>query len=324
MSLKHLLPLLIACLLLTSPVYALDKGTASLENVDSYSYESDDGYVVYEVIVGELPFGTNQSHVFYMDGAEWDVDVDTWTAWAGAEKHADVTITYPNGTHSTQSASVWSVFGTYQTVIQPVAVQSESLAFLKVDLQVGIDPAAASMYWDIPWSAQDAIAFDDVSGSFTGTETSDVYVYWISEDDFKSAISEYNPGAWWAAYAGDIFAWSWDMVQAIIGAIPVIGPLFLDVFGIMGIVLEQGFYWLLWIVNNFPAILLSVEALICLFAVINTPAKGRGGFYRLVRNLYMYNVLFVTGIVGIVMWVANAAKMLIDTILATIQALKPI
>ena len=320
---KNLFAVLLLALLLASPAAAIDKGTATVEDVDSYSYEAQDGYVVYEVIVAELPFGTNQTHVYYMDGAEWHIDVNTWSDWAGSSKHASVTVTYPNGTESTQTAQVWSVFGTYQTVIQPVAVQSESFAILKVDLQVGIDPTAASMYWDIPWTAQDAIAFSEVSGSFTGSETSNVYVYWISKEDFLSTISNYNPAAWWASYAGAIFQWSWDMVLAFLGAIPIIGPLFVSLIDIMGTVLTQGYTWVIWLVVNFPAILLSIEAIIILFAIV-TAGSGKNSFGKLWRNVYTYNVLFITSFIGVIMFVVEGAAVVINLIINAINGLKPV
>lgn len=310
---------LLALLVLASPALAVDKGTVTFEDVGSYSYETDDDHVVCEVIVAELPFGVNQSHVFYIDGAEWDVEIGSWTEWAGAQKHVQATFTYPNGTIITVSESAWSVFGSYQTTIQPVSVQSESAAFFKINIKIGLDPAVVTMGIPMsPWSAQDTIAFDDVSGSFSDDATSNVYVYWMSIEDFENLIAHYNPLGWAAGFVEDLFDWTWEMIIAFLGGVPVIGPIMVSMITFLGWILEFGIYWVIFIIVNFPAILLSVEALIMLIAVINSKSFG-----KLWNNLFNYNVRFVEGILGIIMFVYNGAKTVIELVTGIINAIKP-
>lgn len=316
----NIFAVLMALLVLASPALALDKGTVSLEDVGSYSYQTDDDHVVYEVIVAELPFGVNQSHVFYIDDAEWDVEIGSWTEWAGAQKHVQATFTYPNGTIITVSESAWSVFGSYQTTIQPVSVQSESAAFFKINIKIGLDPAVVTMGIPMsPWSAQDTIAFDDVSGSFSDDATSNVYVYWISIEDFKSTIATYNPLGWGAGILEDIFNWTWEMIISFLTGIPVIGPIMVSMITLFGGILEFGIYWVIFIVVNFPAILLSIESLICLLAVINSRSFG-----KLVNNVFNYNVRFVEGVIGIILFVFNGAKATVEIVTSIVNSLKPV
>ena len=320
---KNLFAVLLLALLLVSPVVAFDREITTIEDVDSYSYTPTDGNIVYEIVVDSLPFGTNQTHVLTMEGGEWQVTINTWTAWSGTEKHTEVTIIAPNGTPSTQTASTWSIFENYWTQIQPVEIEVGTISALKVNIRVGLEPAGASMSYNLPWDAQDAIAFTEVSGSFSGDETSDVLVYWTSEADFEKAIEKYDPTAWWVMYAGDIFAWSWEMVLAFLGAIPIIGPLFVSLIDIIGVVLTQGYTWALWLVVNFPAILLSVEGIIILFAIV-TAGSGKNSFGKLWRNVYQYNVLFIASFIGVIMFVVNGAVTVISTIVSVVNGLKPI
>lgn len=316
--------------LLVSGAAALDETlTVHLDDTNSYSYEPISKYVVYEIIVDSLPMGTNQSHTLSYGSNEWILTVETWNdPTFGLYRNVLITVIDPLGNVTSKTTSTTSILGNYKTIIQPVSTKLESgrIIFLGVTVNVGLDPVTVQFNAQpAGWSPEDTIAFDQVSGSFTNGETSTVYVYACTKEYFKMNISNYNALAWFLDFIGDVFEWSWDMVVAFINAIPIIGPILITIFEIMGIVLLGGLDWILFIKDNFWSILLTVESLICMFVVINSKSrKSRGSFGDLWGKWFEYNLRFVMGIFWLILFVFTGAARATDIVTKVVEALKPI
>lgn len=313
----------VLCLLIV-PASAEYGKTLTAENVEAYSFTADDGYVIYQIIVDSLPIGTNQTHELIYNGQPFELQVETWTDWA-IWKNARVTLTFPNGTQQIKTASLATAPGDYKTTIQPVFLQAQSVVLLQVSLNIGLTPTEVWMNTQSSgWNPSTSIPFTVASGSFTNGETSSVFVHELTEQDFTDHVTNYDP-LWGLGNLGNsVFQWAWDAVLGFINQIPIIGPLFISAMSLMGTVMTTAFYWLTFIIINFPAILLGCEVLILLMSVINARGKRFKKLGSIGGNLLRYNTMFVMGIVWFVTFCIDGVRTIIDTVVGIIQALKPI
>jgi hypothetical protein len=105
--------------------------------------------------------------------------------------------------------------------------------------------------------------------------------------------------------------------------IPVIGPIAVGLLEVMGGVLGTGYFWLVFVVSNFPAILGGVECLILMMAVINA-GSGKNSFSRLGKNIVSYNARFLYAVVTLVELVFNWTVRIVEMVASVVNALKPI
>lgn len=322
MTIPRWIPSILFCILLIvgAPVSALQ---ITANSVSSYSVAAEDGYVIYEIIINNLPIGTNQTHVLNYNGQSFLLEINTYSEY-GLWKNADITFTMPNGTVQTAHTSATTIVGDYKTTIQPVFAQAQSLtvAFLTVDLTIGLSPASAQFSTSpLGWSPKNAIPFSSASGNF-GAAT-DVYVTEMTTTDFQNNVVQYNPVYGLTNLGSQVFQWTWNGVLGFINMIPVIGPVFVQFLDLIGTVLPSVFFWLYFVVANFPMVLCGAECLIFMMAVINA-GKGKNSLGKLARNVYQYNVAFVVGVIALVNIVKDWSISIVQTVAAAVSALKPI
>lgn len=319
---KSLAVLIALFLLLICPVSA---EVMSAYDVSSYSVAANPGNVVYQIIVDPVPMGTNQTHVLIYNGA-------TFLLTIGSKQtnyivhDFDIALTYPNGTVENKHVSTWRISsGSYKTTIQPVFTQAESLnnAYLTVDLEVGLTPVSAGFNTQpAGWLANTAIPFTSASGDLG--HITNVFVWQMSLEDFENNVVNYNPIYGVKNLGETVFQWTWDRVLGFIGMIPVIGPLFLTILDIAGIVISEMVYWLSWIVARGPAIACAAEVLIWMTAVINSSSgRRKKRLYRLNKNLIDYHVMVLKGFFWLFEKVFTWTKEIIKIIADIVQALKP-
>jgi hypothetical protein len=312
--------LLIAVIALMSPVSAV---TVTAEDVSSYSVVADEGMVIYQIIVNDLPIGTNQTHTLNYNGQTFLLTIGTYTEY-GIWKNADISLTLPNGSVQTAHTSASTIVGNYKTTIQPVFAQAQSgtIAFLTIDLMIGISPAGAQFSTQpMGWNPSSAIPFSAASGNLGAS--SDVYVIEMTKADFQNNVVAYNPVYGLTNLGADVFQWTWAGILGFISMIPVIGPIAVGLLEVMGGVLGTGYFWLVFVVSNFPAILGGVECLILMMAVINA-GSGKNSFSRLGKNIVSYNARFLYAVVTLVELVFNWTVRIVEMVASVVNALKPI
>lgn len=307
-------------LLLAGPAAALQ---VTAEDVSSYSVVAEEGMVIYQIIINNLPIGTNQTHTLNYNGQTFLLEIGTYSDY-GLWKNADITLTLPNGTVQTAHTSATTIVGDYKTTIQPVFAQAQSgtVAFLTVDLMIGVNPAGAQFSTQpAGWNPSSAIPFSSASGNFE--QATDVYVTEMTKTEFQDNVVNYNPVYGLTNLGSQIFQWTWNAVLGFMGMIPVIGPIAVQLFEVMGNILITGIYWVVFIVANFPAIIGGIETLILMVSVINA-GTGKNQFKKLGQNLVSYNAMFLYGIVCVVEWVYNWTLSLIQTVAQIVSSLKPL
>ena len=316
-----LIPVLLVVLAVSPGVSAVNS-TLTAEGVSSYSFVADSGMVIYQITVNDLPIGANQSHTFNVGSNIYLLTVGTYEEWGW--RNADISLTMPNGTVQTAHASGPAIFASkYKTQIQYVFPQIYSMeGAFSINLFIGMTPASASFYTaPSNWNPSTALAFTAASGNFDQPTT--IYLEEMSEEDFKNNVVKYNPLYGLSHLGSQIFQWTWDTILGFLNMIPVIGPIAVSLIEIMGGILGVGWYWLLFTVQNFPAILFGVETLICMMAVINA-GKGSKSLGKLGKNIVSYNAMFLYAIVVLVELVFNWTVKIVEMITSIVQALKPI
>lgn len=299
------------------------------DDVNSYSYTTDKGYVIYKIDIDNLPIGSNQSHVLYYGGYPYYLTVETWAEW-GLWKNARVTFTMPNGTVQTATASASTVVGNYKTTIQPTfradssQLTSGTPVFLKVDLNIGLTPTSAQFSTQpMGYNPETSIPFKSASGEFTNFGTSDVYLYVITEKEFTDTVTTYNPTAGLDDLGSTVFQWTWSAVIGFLNMIPVIGPYMVTFIDYAAIAIGFLTFWVGFMIFNSPAIVLAAEELIMAFAAINAPSGPRG-FGAIFKNLYNYNRSLVEAFVGGFNALRDMITAIINLVTSVVNALKPV
>ena len=328
--------LLCLCLILIiAPAIA---STITAENVGSYSITATPGHVFYKIKISDLPIGTNQTHTLMYQGSPYLLTINTWASEyylgpvnvGGLWKNADISLTMPNGSVQTSHTSATTVVGSYSTIIQPTmrsdssVLESGTAMFFTVDLNIGLVPASAQFSTaPMGYKPETSIPFTAASGQFSNAQRTSVYVYQVTIKEFVETIQTYNPAAGIGDLGSAIFQWTWNAVMGFLNMIPVIGPLMVSFIEISGAPLTGLFFWLRWVVDNFPAIILSIECIILMFAVINA-GKGKRAFGKMANNIFRYNVMFITGIFTLFIWVRDWLYIIIDIVAKIVQGMKPL
>ncbi|MFA4859165.1 hypothetical protein [Methanoregula sp.] len=307
-------------LILVSPAMAINS-TASAMSVSQYSIQAPDNYVIYQIIVDPVPMGTNQSHVLNYNGATFLLTIGSAQSY-GIFNEFDIALTYPNGSLSSKHVSTTRIsLGNYKTTIQPVFSQAQSLnnAYLTIDLQVGLTPVSAEFNTQpAGWLASSAIPFSSASGNL-GVSTN-VFCEMMTLDDFQNNVVNYN-SLWGLKNLGStVFQWTYEMVLGFISNIPVIGPLFIQLLTLLGIVLTEMSFWAVFIVTNAPAIILSLETLIIILSVVNTGKNAP--LRKVLSNIYQYNVACINGFFTLIELLRGWIISLIEVITSIVQAMK--
>jgi hypothetical protein len=331
--------LLAAVLICVCPAMAATANkTIQITDVSDYAVVADDGYVIYEIMIESIATGKNQTHhLFYQDSttgeeAEFILTVGSYTE-AVVWHHFDVTLEWPNGNIS-ETHAVWTGVssGSYVLDIQPVFYRAQSVNWeFSVWVNVGITDPLLVEFFTLPAdvctggdycsayvAATSAIPFTRAEGAMG--EVTTVNVYQITEQGFKDNIKKYNAWYGWQALTEDAAAWMIDQVFFLIGCIPVFGPMVLSLMGIAAGFLTELIWWILWIAPRILGIILSLEALICLFAVINTP-KGVP-LRSLNRNIWNYHLMVYHGLIWMYDKAIEWLKPYVDWVIAGIKAMK--
>lgn len=296
--------------------------TLTAEGVSSYSMQADPGFVIYQITVNDIPIGTNQTHTFNTASGVYLLTIGTYDQWGW--KNADVSLTLPNGSVQTaHCAALGLLINSYKTDIQYVFPQAYSAAGpLSISLVLGLTPVTASINSGaLGWNPANALAFTAVSGNVGGKTT--IYIEEMSMADFQNNVLKYNPLYGIKNLGSQVFQWIWDANLGFINMIPVIGPIMVSLIEIMGNVIGEGYFWLIFTIRNFPVILAGVESLILMFAVINA-GSGKNSLGKLARNVYTYNLAFVLGLIGLTNIVWGWTKSAVEMVSLIVQALKPI
>lgn len=311
--------LALVLLALVNPAAAL---VSEVHDVNAYSVSAEPGYVIYEIIIDNVPIGTNQTHVLNYNGATFLLSIGTYSSY-GIWKNADITLTLPNGTVQTVHTSATTIVGQYKTTIQPVfaEAQSATIAFLSVDLMIGVNPVGAQFSTQpLGWNPSSSIPFSAASGN-VGANTN-IFVHQLTEADFQNHVVNYDPLFGATNLGSQLFSWAWSGVLAFVNMIPVIGPAFVTFLSFVGIVLPELLFWIQWIFENFPAILLSAETLMIMMAIASTPKKA--SITKTVGKLYQYHVSLFNGFFRLLEITRDLTVSIIDLIAKIVQAMKPI
>ena len=316
---KRILPFLLILAFLAVPVSAI---TMTAEGVSSYSMVADEGMVIYQITVNDLPLGTNQTHTLNVGSSAYLLEIETYKELGF--NNAEITLTTPNGSVQTYHTSALGILtSNYKTNIQYVYPQSYSgSTYFTISLVIGLTPEATASFnaGATGWNPANSLAFTAASGNLGGQTT--VYIEEMSAKDFEENVVNYNPLYGLSNLGSQVFQWTWDRILGFISMIPIVGPTMVILIGTMGGIISTGVYWLVFVVSNFPAVLCGVECIILMMAVINAP--GKNSFKKLASNIYKYNGAFVLGIIGLVEMVWSWTRTFVEMIATIVQALKPI
>jgi hypothetical protein len=295
-------------------------------NVPSYSFDAPSGNVIYQIIVDQVPMGTNQTHTLTVGTATYYLNVETSNPY-GIYYDFDISWTLPNGTTTTVHKSVTRLPGAgYKATIQPVYVQAESASFMVWTIDLGIGTSNSSISAGINtgpvgWSPSDALPFTSAAGDFGGVDTS-VYLYTMLASDFTNHVTTYDPVWGLSSLGSTVFQWGWDGVLGFINQIPVIGPQFVTLITILAVIISEIIIWLVWILTNLPMVIAALEITIVMLSVAMAGAKPSIG--KVCRNIFNYNVGAVKAFIGAFDLIFTWTREFIAMIAHVIGALKPL
>lgn len=321
MKIRYLILLLVLFVGIAGPVSAIN-ATISAEQVSTYSIVPPTGYIIYEIIVNDLPIGMNQTHVLNYNGAAFLLEIKTASSWV-LFKEAWINLTLPDGSVQSAYASVWDTAGNYKTTIQPVFFQPQSVTvpFLTVDLMIGLTPAIATFAGPWPgtgWNVSSSIPFTAASGNFDAV--TNVYCAIMTPDEFQANVVNYNPLFGLKQLGAGVFQWAWETVIGFLNQIPVIGPMFVSILDIVGVVGGEILFWLIWFIDNAPSMIAALEVTICMAAFIMAGKKPKP--QEVARNIYEYNVAIGMGFIGLITTIVSLVSALIQVIVAIVEAIK--
>jgi hypothetical protein len=314
-----LLGILLISLLISVPVQGIQVDAV---NTDRYIVNTDPGYVIYQIIINDIPVGTNQTHLLYQSGGTFLLEIHSAQSY-GLHNEFWINLSYPNGTTVSQYRDTWRISrGVYKTTIQPVFAQMESLTFVAwtIDLQVGLSPLAAEFNTaPASWDPASAIPFSMAQGTI-GTAT-DIHVYEMATSEFNSNVVNYNPSYGLSNLAGQVFQWSYTAVIGFLNQIPVIGPEMVSIVDFIGSLGGWFVFWITFLKDHIWELVIGIEALIAMFAVIN---NKKGSLEDFISLMVEYNLKTISGGIRVVEMAYNLIGQAIDVIAKIIQALKPV
>jgi hypothetical protein len=289
--------------LLVPPVSAVTTTVITAENVNQYSIEASQGHYIYEIIINSLPMGTNQTHILTSNGATFLLEIKTWQDWA-IYNNFNVSMTYPNGTVETvQKTSTRISDNSYKTTIQPVFAQLQGYTpAWKIDLEIGLNPTTVMFTPNniLEFTPNTSIPFTVASGQFSG-ETTTVYGYEISIDEFQSEIVNYNPWSSVTNLASQFLNWTWGSILSFIGMIPVLGPQLVTMLDAVGTIFGTLIFWIIYTVTHFYLVLIGGETILLVFAFLLAGKKPKPE--KFIKNLINYHVWIGHGFLWVVMLV---------------------
>jgi len=318
-------------LLLIPPVSAEE--TITSMDSSTYSVDAADGHVIYQIIVDDVPMGTTQDHTFVVSGGDiYHVNVVTSNPGPlHTHYNFDVVFTHPDGrTEKTSKCLDRLPWAKYKLTLQPVYTQAQGLSFvgLTIDLDVGLTTESMSVGLNTQprgWDPSKGLSFISASGDYHGTATN-TFVHVMSKKDFKEHVVNYDPlyglKNTISTVTSAAFQWAWDAIIGFIEKIPVIGPQFIIIIDLLGILIIEFTCWLIWIVVNLPLIIAGGEVTIVMFAVVF--AGENSDVTHVAKNIFNYNVGAVMGF----LWLFNLmfvwTTTLISMVTDIVKALKPL
>jgi hypothetical protein len=315
--------------MLVAPVLAIDSmKTHDLISVTDYYLTADEGDVIYEILVDPVPMGRNQTHTLTYKGVTYTLSVGTRQQWL--DHYFDLGMTYPNGTTIWKN-SVWTGIssGSYKLDIQPIYYHAQSLnPTFAVYVNVGLEPLKTEFNTQShdflggdPFSSMimpaDAIPFTDVSGTL-GAETN-VFVYTMSEPDFLANVEAYNPFGGISEVSSTVTSWLITQAVNLVNNIPVIGPLVVTILSVIGAVVGEIAYWLVFVIYNAPRIIAGGEVAIAIAATLKAKAKDDGT--QIVTLWLQYNIACIKGFVIAIDYAWNWTRSAVEMISGVIGAI---
>lgn len=294
--------------------------------VSQYSFDASAGNVIYQILVDQVPMGTNQTHTLTVGSATYFLNIESSNPY-GIYYDFDIAWTLPNGTTQNIHKSITRLPGAgYKTVIQPVYTQAESDYFvlMTVDLEIGTTNHSVTAGLNAGpggWNPSDAIPFTSASGQFSGTPTN-VYLYSMSSADFVKHVVTYDPVYGLTNLGSTVFQWAWDNILGFISQIPIVGPQFVSIILILGAIVQVFIIWIVWIVQNWMMILASIEITIGMLAVIFAEKSPKPK--TVAKNIYRYNIAVVTGFIWSFNLVYTWTREFITMVATVARALNPL
>jgi hypothetical protein len=324
MKIRFLIFLFLLLAILPGPVSAIN-ATISAEHISEYSIVPPEGYIIYEIIINDLPLGINQTHILNYNGAVFLLDIRTASSYV-IFREAWVNLTLPDGSVQSAYASAWDIAPSYKTSIQPVWTQPQSITvpFLTVNLMIGLTPAIVAFSsgpvgkGPLGWNVSSSIPFTAASGTF-GAVTN-VYCEIMTPDEFQKNVVNYNPLAGLKNLGAAVFQWTWDMVVGFLSQIPVIGPMFISGMQIVGIVGGVILFWLIWFIENASSMIAALEVTICLLAFIFAGKKPTPE--KVASNIWNYNIAVGFGFLFLITTLITWLGIIIQVIAAVVEAIK--
>lgn len=297
--------------------------TISAEQVSSYSIVPPTDYIIYSIIIDPVPIGINQSHVLNYNGQVYLLTIGT-TSTLAIYHTFDISLTEPNGNTSTVQLTHVGVQQNYKTTIQPIYLEMQSISnpLVTIDLYAGLTPltAAFNTVMMTGYNRSTAIPFTAASGTL-GTVTN-VFCEIMTMDEFQNNVVNWDPFNGITRLGSQVVEWTWTKVLGLFNAIPVIGPMFVSIMSAVGTIGGEILFWLLWFIENLPAMIAAVEVTICMFAFIMAGKNPKPEIVA--KNIYNYNVAAVMGIVGGISVLVSWLAPLMQVIAAVIEIIKRI
>ncbi len=231
-----------------------------------------------------------------------------WWTW-------DVSLTYPNGTVSTESLSNLAPAAMdYDCFIQYFFTDNDWV--LDADIYVDLLPMKVT-YGGTPLD-REILVFSSVSGSTPNP--ADIKIYLVTPDELEK-VKNNDVLYQFGEYISGIWVWSWNGILWFMEQVPVIGPYLAALLELSGAAIGEIVAWGQFLLDNIEVILMFVEGLILADALLSTRSRALMPLLRRIVDNHVRVLKFT-------LWLLDVAIMLftrlIQVIAQIVQTIKPL
>lgn len=305
-----ILALLVCCLIQG----AVAKEEVFIEDVSSFDYTvSGSNLVISQVNLYDLQEGVTTVNLDAY-GQPYLLELNCTRSWGWWTW--DVSLTYPNGTVSTESLSNLAPAAMdYDCFIQYFFSDTDWI--LDTDIYVDLLPMKVTYGGSNP-TDRDILVFSSVSGSVPNPADIKIFLVTPEElDKVKNSDILYQFGE----FINGVFVWTWNGILWFVEQVPVIGPYLAALLELSGAAIGEIVAWGLFLLENIEVILMFAEGIILAEALISTRRRSLTVLLRRIVDNHI-------GALKFCLWLLDLGiglfTRLIGLVARIVQAIKPL
>lgn len=317
-----LIVFLVFCMVIpTSHAYVIDH----VENASNFDIPAPSGLHIVQIDTDRMHTPGTQIYTLYDDqGGIYTLQVAV-TSVLNTYWDCHITLIRPDGTTDTKDLPHWGIAWDYKTTIQYAIANFPNNTYiigLDAQLYIGLNPEINASFGVNTANPSQYVFFSRAAATSTFPTTWNVYLV----NDYEKQMIQENNVAWNVEnLVTSAFSWTWDGIIWFLNKIPVVGPYFAEILGVLGVILAEIWWWFNFLViENWDIVLVILECVIMGHAIIATNQQGKATFGTLFSTLLNDHVALVNGALWFVKTMIWLIKWAIDIVTQIVQAINPL